>query len=359
MDLSQVDSLLNRTPVISDIHPLSLVWFALPTQYVTDGSVFRRSLDNPLERVEGRYVIAKQNAQALGSRFPYVECSHNPFVAELSELLYRNFEYAMQHIPTVSDLALRIIDVAAEMDVVCLILIDGLSYGQVSDRSAIDSEPYLVDVPTLTEYAFPAIVKGGIIPHTLVPIGFDLRGFNYWSSERNELCARIFAGFSNSQVRQVISYGEVLKDLASLPTGKYYIQIVRMGLDQCSHHHFDEPDIETLVDGILSDIRSLRDVLKHQGRKVAIYAIADHGILWRTDPKLQVIENVIQHGNVHMRYFEQDEIGRTGRPWGEGGQIWQLDYPLLRRRFKSNEWGCHGGISFEESIVPLIRMEYT
>jgi hypothetical protein len=33
-----------------------------------------------------------------------------------------------------------------------------------------------------------------------------------------------------------------------------------------------------------------------------------------------------------------------------------LNYPYLRRRLRANEWGVHGGLSFEESIVPLLRL---
>ena len=356
MELPELDNLLNRTPVIADIHPLSLLWLVLPTRYVTDGDAFSKMLDDPQKHTEGRYVIAEYKAGVLKYRFPCVECSHDPFVAELSEFLYGSFDYAIQHIPTVSNLASQVIDAAAEFDIICLVLIDGLSYAQVKDHGVITCEPYLVDVPTLTEYAFPAIVRDGIIPRSLVPLGFDLRGFNYWNAERNDLCAKIFAGFSNSQIRQVASFGEVVETFASLPSGKHYVQIIRMGLDQYSHHHIDRPNIDALVDDILSDLLNLKDVFKHQGRTVAIFGIADHGILWRTDPKLEVMESVTAQGSVHMRYFEQNEIGRTGRPWGESEQIWQLDYPLLRRRFRMNEWGCHGGISFEESVVPLIEI---
>lgn len=357
MNLSELDSLLNRTPVISDIHPISLLWFVLPTQYVNDGNVFQKRLDDPQECVEGRYVVSRRRAGNLEYRFPCVECSQDPFVSELNDFLYRNFEYVAQYMPTISCLSQRIIDTAIEIDTVCLMLIDGLSYAQIKDNRSIGCEPYLVDVPTLTKYAFPAIVKDGIIPRTLVPIGFDLRGFNYWGAETNELCAEIFAGFSKNQVRRIVSFAEVLIEIASLPPGKHYIQIVRMGLDQCSRQHFDKPNTDMLVGDILLDINSLRDVLRNQGRRAVIFAIADHGILWRTDPKLEIMENFASSGSPHMRYFEQNEIGRTGRPWGEDGQIWQLEYPLLRRRFKINEWGCHGGISFEESIVPLIRTE--
>jgi hypothetical protein len=31
-----------------------------------------------------------------------------------------------------------------------------------------------------------------------------------------------------------------------------------------------------------------------------------------------------------------------------------LAYPFLRRPLRANEWGVHGGLSFEESVVPWI-----
>jgi len=356
MELWELDNLLNRTPVIVDIHPLSLLWFILPTNYVNDGNDFQKMLDDPRSRIEGRYVIAEQKAGDLKYRFPCIDCNHDPFVPELNKSLYKNFDYAKQNMTTISELTQRIIDSTLEFDVVCLVLIDGLSYAQVKKRVDINTKPCLVDVPTLTEYAFPAIVRNGAIPRSLVPKGFDLHGYNYWNFERDDLCAKIFAGFSAGQVQQVASFREIIKACVGLPLGKHYIQIIRMGLDQYSHDHFDKPNIEMIVNDIISDLLSLKDTLKFQGHRAAVFAIADHGIIWRIDPAFEVLNGVIPRGKVHMRYFEHNEIGKMGKPWGENGQIWQLDYPYLRRRFYINEWGCHGGISFEECVVPWIEV---
>jgi hypothetical protein len=37
----------------------------------------------------------------------------------------------------------------------------------------------------------------------------------------------------------------------------------------------------------------------------------------------------------------------------DGKEFAMLEYPYLRRDLRTNEWGVHGGLSFEESVVPL------
>jgi hypothetical protein len=40
----------------------------------------------------------------------------------------------------------------------------------------------------------------------------------------------------------------------------------------------------------------------------------------------------------------------------EGKEFALLEYPYLRRDLRANEWGVHGGLSFEESVVPLLSI---
>jgi hypothetical protein len=54
--------------------------------------------------------------------------------------------------------------------------------------------------------------------------------------------------------------------------------------------------------------------------------------------------------------------GRSGSGRGrcfdvDRSHYWVLDYPQMGRAWGNNEQGIHGGMSFEESIVPFIHWE--
>ena len=94
--------------------------------------------------------------------------------------------------------------------------------------------------------------------------------------------------------------------------------------------------------------------------KALICAISDHGILWRD--RIELVKIGSEFGKSSPRYYGVDESVKF--PEGNGRYVlvdeltyFQLDYPYIKRGLHRNEWGVHGGLSFQESIVPLIKID--
>jgi hypothetical protein len=132
-----------------------------------------------------------------------------------------------------------------------------------------------------------------------------------------------------------------------------YVQIVRSALDDYAEGHRTSIPRQAVIQQIRRDMETVLDVLRHKGRPAILFAVADHGILWKDDnPPIELVD---MSG---ARYI----TGRSGPGRGrcftiDSQPYWVLDYPQMGRSWLQNEQGIHGGISFEESIVPFIRWE--
>jgi hypothetical protein len=133
------------------------------------------------------------------------------------------------------------------------------------------------------------------------------------------------------------------------------VQIVRQGLDQLSHRHRDRPDIVATVKTIVNELAQLTECLKKRPMTAQVFLTADHGILWRDEHKLRLYG--AGEGSVPPRYYEGLLGGEVlWRVEFEGNDYAALAYPFIRRKLRSDEWGVHGGLSFEESFVPLVKL---
>jgi hypothetical protein len=154
---------------------------------------------------------------------------------------------------------------------------------------------------------------------------------------------------------------DVIEQLSSalpqLHHKRIYVQIVRVGLDASAHHQRELPPVEGILGNILSGIQALTHVLEQQNRPAMLYITSDHGILWRDEFVPDVIGEA--QGNARMAYWR--DLGNqreTGLRFEVQGDVYYaLPYPLIRRRLRSDEAGIHGGVSFQESIVPFLSIE--
>lgn len=132
------------------------------------------------------------------------------------------------------------------------------------------------------------------------------------------------------------------------------VQIVRTGLDGVAHRQRERPNVEATVADILSDFERLAAVFERKGVSAWLHLISGHGILWAHEHNFQVYG----FGSAdHPRHYEHAKRGEhVLNVEFESKEFALLEYPYLRRALRANEWGVHGGLSFEESVVPLVSV---
>jgi hypothetical protein len=146
-----------------------------------------------------------------------------------------------------------------------------------------------------------------------------------------------------------------LKALDKLPLEGSFVLIVREGLDQLCHRHRDQPDVEATVQQLGNEFLVLAQRVRERGVSATLFLTADHGILWRHEHNLRIYG--VSSGNVPPRYYEGLISGELlWRVNFLGNDYSLLAYPFIRRQLRSTEWGVHGGLSFEESFVPLVKL---
>lgn len=370
MSLEELLALLDRTPVVANIHPVSLCY--LPDDVTVLDSVVEatRLLDEPKPTLSGRLLIRDERGER-NDRFPHITCNHNPFTFELNAILFDNYDRIATNMLCQSHLASRIAKEAMDYDLVVMLLIDGLSYRDVQNWPEIVNStwhivPCLVDAPTVTHIAFPNVLGSPTLAERLFEIGYHNRiGFTYWTREDNKLTDQLFQNISNMQktshfthiiatLRQQFTY--------SSSSAKSYLQIIRTGLDGYAHHQKRKPPIQAIIEDVRQELLQLvalcNELNEKKGVRTALYVTSDHGILWVDEFEPLTIGAAPAGASVrwcHWRdLYQQSESGRQFLVGNE--EIYCLDYPKLRRPLRIDEQGVHGGISFQESIVPFLKV---
>jgi hypothetical protein len=359
MDLNQLADELDRYPVVVRENLLAL-GFLSDIEIVTDGRKFRRKLDQMTPMEGKRYIIIDPHEECL-KRFPVIKPSFNPFCPELNDALFRNYSMFQKLVRTQRDVP-SLISKRTDVDVIVLIIIDGLSYADCRDMS--DVEPCMVDGLTVTKIGYRNVVGSPTIGERLFQRGFaNLFGFTYWTREDDaEISNRIFVPFGFE------GFSEILDRLSRADLLKTYIQIVMAGLDETAHKSRDEPLIEPIVERIFNRVHSIENLIIEKQRTGIIYLTADHGILWKHRCELQHINDPANE-NASTRYF----YGRLARQYvhfvhrrlrltalpitSYGRNYSMLKFPYITRTLRNNEWGVHGGISYQECFVPFLKRE--
>jgi len=305
----------------------------------------------------------------LADRFLQADASSPPAPEDLNPALPGRLEFARHHILTHRTVADRIVEDSAlrRYRTVVLLLVDGLGYHDtVSWPEYV--EPCLVDGPSITYYrikgsgdivpevGFPGIVGTPRLARRLIDAGLSHSyGFSYWSREQNDVSQFLFEGIP---VTRVVSFSEVLSVIRNINLEQTYVQVVREGLDGVAHRRREvtTADVDAAVQAIRADVLSLFDELQTRPRPIAVYLTADHGILWKAQHSLEMLQT---ENRAHPRYattapHEQDKSTRFAF---DKQTFYLYHYPYIGAPIRRNDSGVHGGLSAQESLVPFIRWE--
>lgn len=355
MDIASLDQLLYRTPVIAQgLHPVSLAYLQEPVTIYSSLKQLAHLFDD-MRMVLPHRAICFETESRYMSRFASVTVEHNPFTSELNRVLFDRYDFISSSMFTHDKVAELIITEARRVKTVILILLDGLSYSDCIDWS--DVEPCLATHPTITRVGFPSIIGKPPLAAHLFDIGFTNRiGFTYWSRKDNKLTDKLFRTIAHTHrldSAKPNAFEQVLMWLSAKDLTNTYVQIVHSALDDFAEGHRTAVPRRAVVRQVQQDLEAVLDVLKNKGLPAILFAVADHGILWKDDG------HDIQRVNLAGARYT---TGRSGPGRGrsfeaEHSQYWVLDYPQMGRAWGNNEQGIHGGISFEESIVPFVKWE--
>ena len=290
--------------------------------------------------------------------FPRISLDDHPDPWLVSEKLFERFEKAQHLLPTQHDVSRILEDHVRQTNpaIVVLVIVDGLSYYDLPESQ--NAVPCLVAGLSTTEFGYRAVIGNPSVSRRMFALGYiNQMAFTYYPTQRDSLSADIHDTFSDSQVIRVKAFDEVLAQIQQRQLSHGYVQVVLAGLDQICHAHRDHPPRKHYLEEIFARFEALLDCLSTQGDQILACLTADHGILWRdvVEGRLQIAHDLFQDDIYHPRYVK----GAILRPYGRRCRTLNQNFTLLKapwmtRRFKSNEWGVHGGISAWESIVPLI-----
>lgn len=370
-------SLLQKIPCITDLSEetqglweicLADIW--RPTSLAEWKSV----VDSPMEVPVGQTLFVnlpedqrKELAETFG--FPTIELPAFPPVEWVNQKLPDLF----QTLCTGESKFVRQSEVAqvitnrvgyALPELVVLLVLDGLSFYDVGGWTfpaswRVKCEPCLVDGLSVTTSGMRRLIGLPCLTHRLFGLGYKQRlGFSYWERSQNRLTDELFAEFPPTQLFRVTTFEEVLHKLqaSALNSGesgcRTFIQIVRTGLDGVCHNHREKPAIDTMLDGLKQNIEQIVEALRPSRKTMRIFATADHGILWFTDQ--QTVH--LSPGTRSPRYVKGEHPSVKTVCIVENGDIYSVltgDDKIARNR-KVTEWGFHGGISAQESLVPFL-----
>ena len=288
--------------------------------------------------------------------FPTVKFPPFPTIEQVNKALPSRFETT--NLLKQSEVAAEITErLARELPQIAVLLIfDGLSFYDVVEweLSGATLEPCLVDGLSVTENAMRRLIGSPVLTHRLFSLDYARRlGFSYWERSRNQLADALFMEFPETQLHRVTTFDEVLEELEKsewqAPT---YVQIIRSGLDSVCHSYREHPNVSSLLDDLRKDIVSLIAVLQETEKSFRLFITADHGILWYTN-----------QGTVRLarekskaRYIEGD-VACGGNvltlKTDEGTYTVLTGDKVIATNRKVTEWGFHGGISAQESLVPF------
>jgi hypothetical protein len=253
------------------------------------------------------------------------------------------------------------------VDAIALIIVDGLSYGDWI-RSGYSAQPVYVDCPTITECGYPNVVYGGQKNNSVASLlhqrGYThRRAFTYWEKSQSKLTNRLHDAFSpNDVIGDIEDFQDIIKNIQQDPLPddqQSYLQITLTGPERVAHRHKEDPDIQNEVNIVQSKIDELYELMCEQVDNPRVYAVADHGMIWRMEnTELHALSGAWDHNkrrHIANPSVELDlpEDKGSYQNWS-GDEYFRLDHPYLFHSLRSNEPGTHGGYSFEESIVPLI-----
>jgi hypothetical protein len=364
MQLADLNNLLNRTPVMLHGHPALLAYLSSDIQVFASAAELLSALDTPAPTPMVPMVTFDVHPH-YRSRLPLVHCATDPYTNALNEVLGTRYDTVARYTLKQCQLANEIVQASDDCEIVVLLLVDGLSYHDVRHwpeqmRYSATVRPCLAEGPTITRFCFPTIVGNPPVASRLFDKGFVVRlGFSYWNREDNDLTNRLFATMHEmhrcASMRDTITYlGNYLQRYSR---ERVYAQIVRVGLDADAHHNRELPPVEGVLEQLRAEINILARLLENTARPSRLFVTSDHGILWRNEFEPEIVGHA--QGNARMAHWRNlTNQSEPGLQFAVAGEIYYaLPFPMLRRPLRIDEAGVHGGLSFQESIVPFITVE--
>ncbi len=288
--------------------------------------------------------------------FPTVEFPALPSIEQVNEALPNRFETT--HLFKQSEVAVEITErIRQELpQIVVLLVFDGLSFYDVVDWKLPQAtlEPCLVDGLSVTNSAMQRLIGSPVLTHKLFGMGYIRRlGFSYWERAANVLTDALFAEFPPSQLHRMTTFDEVLGKIKISGWETHtYVQIIRSGLDRVCHSNRERPNTQSILEDLKRDILSLLEALQATEKSFRLFITADHGILWYAD---QNIVPLAQE-RFNARYTD-GSIGQGDNlltlNTNEGTYTVLTGDKVIAKQRKVTEWGFHGGISAQESLVPF------
>lgn len=366
---AELDELLNRAPVLGAVHPLVPVCLAADTQIVTDSHTFVAQLDDR-SVVSTKRTLILDHSRELAKRLPSVVSLRHPPVDAINRNMKYSLDYMREHLLTNHKVPNAIEDdvVRNQYDMVALLLVDGLGYGDVLDWN-VDVQPCFIDGPSVTFHVskssgqllrsvgFPAIIGEPSIMHRLYHLGYhNALGYTYWETSHNVVAEYMFRGISNNAV---VNFEAILMHLEEEPLVKNsYLQIVRQGLDGLAHskRELHEREIQSATEAIWHDVERLTAVLRRKSQSGVLYIVSDHGILWKNEHDWEVHNQRGSRSRYSPQRPEEHLLDLSARILCDDVPFYLLMYPYLGTSIRKNDSGTHGGLSYQESIVPFIKV---
>lgn len=360
---------LGRSPVIANIHPLVPLALSDPVRVLSSSSNSLMDLDDCRVITHDPILILKEDVR-LANRFPVLHIGGHPPIDMINQHMHCHLEYIREHLLTSHKVADNIInDVStARYDVIVLMLIDGLSYGDTLDWNA-KITPCFIDGPSVTyrlhedgrvlqDVGFASIINRPSIFSRLSGHGYrDAVGYTYWKTDTNAVSDHLFERIPTIQVA---NFEAILREIDSLnivrPT---YIQVLREGLDGLAHskRELSRSEIEGALIAIRNDIERLLDVISAKQLTACVYVTADHGVLWKNEHHWQTRDLPGSKPRYTETRLSEDEAAYSVRFERSGRKYYAFRYPYLGSRIRSDDSGVHGGLSYQESFVPFMKFK--
>jgi len=365
--------ILQKIPCVVKIpdETKSLWDICLPEVWMPSSLVeWKISIDSLVEPIQNKTLFVnfkedelKELTQIYG--FPIIELPTIPTVSMFNEFIIGRFDDLYSGKTTI----LRQSEISKEItkrisnwfpDIVVFLVFDGLSFHDVMQWEfpkdwLVKREPCFVNGLTNTESGMPRLVGSPYLAHCLFSLGYKQRlGFSYWERSQNKLTDEIFAEFPTTQLHRVTTFAEILQKLSELDsTSRLFIQIVRNGMESYCHHHRERPDLTHIIDNLKNDVEKIVESLKTIGKTFRLFITSDHGILWFDRQRLSPFDSK----DAHSRYTEGVAENETETVMiDENNQMYTLlvGDEIIAKNRSVMEWGFHGGLSAQESLVPLI-----
>jgi len=342
---------IDKFPIQFKGNPLWLLF--IDAEPIEEPEKFLNCLDSPNIIEEKREYLVKHYNQWP---FPTIKKGSRPDPITLSNILFNRFDFARRLLFKQTDISGYLTQLAKAEDpnLVILFIVDGLSYYDLPDNP--DIVPCLVPGITTTEHGFANIVGKPPLGSRLFKLGYLRQyGYTYFDYNTNSLAKELFSCFSETVVKKVLSFEEILHNMEKECPTKAFIQITSAGLDHICHNHREPPPIEHYVSEITLRYEKLQDLVRSLGKTALICLVADHGIIWKNkiSQDLEVMNQFLPEDIRSPRFLRGRFLRNHTYCVVENGSYSLLQFPFITKKLRSNEWGVHGGISAFESIVPF------